>query len=667
MLQFFKHLNNGYDPMLILGRGALGYRPPRQMIGRRVQERYRPFRAIFGRGGGDEEDEEDEEVGYGGGGEEPIKSVAKYQPTYINAFIEDIQNTTTPDDLETLKDSITDYFITSKINKDEDAILLKMINDKKSDLEHKLSQQKLQVYTQTKKNYKDSLKAIGDNLILIVNKTNNLKTQNYANDLKIKGFKQAIEDALKIPTEGVKDFTITQGNNYITDWLNYLNELSENKKPPVVYSIVNNELISEIIETEPKVKGEFEDNLTITLAEKIRDDYWAAIGGIPTKLKTDPDYGTKFNDMIKHINKTTLLDEPMDDKSSEFKPYLDLRKKIPVPKKQDGPDIEPEPNIKKYMTSIIVKGKPYFLNDDDIPDEELILKEYNSPGKPSEFCICGPDNKLAKKIYNVDHPNMQVTDYIAMNYLPEDKEYLGKQFCIDNVDTSNRIFSEMKYYEPINYVSQYNINIQLKEVYIDMLKVDLRTYIEQYISSEDKKTKKDIMDNINAIYNVLSDKKEFNKDFYKYRRYMGVGITMNKFNPIVFPDNFDFSDRIEGENFKLKLERVKASQGQLFAPIMTNRKITKIVMVTPKATPEVRSEFNKNFNKFLKISESNPYIFDITTVFNKGVGVYPYSDDDLVKNDFILGVYQSAYAFDDRKRIHYNAVLIPIEKFILEK
>jgi hypothetical protein len=62
MLQFFKHLNNGYDPMLILGRGALGYRPPRQMIGRQVQERYRPFRAIFGRGGGDEE------VGHGGGG-----------------------------------------------------------------------------------------------------------------------------------------------------------------------------------------------------------------------------------------------------------------------------------------------------------------------------------------------------------------------------------------------------------------------------------------------------------------------------------------------------------------------------------------------------------------------------------------------------------------------
>jgi hypothetical protein len=142
---------------------------------------------------------------------------------------------------------------------------------------------------------------------------------------------------------------------------------------------------------------------------------------------------------------------------------------------------------------------------------------------------------------------------------------------------------------------------------------------------------------------------------------------MNKFNPIVFPDNFDFSDRIEGENFKTKLERVKASQGQLFAPIMENRKITRIEMITPTATPEVRSKFNKKFNKFLNISESNPYIFDITTVFNKGVGVYPYSDDDLVENDFILGVYQSAYAWDDRKRIHYNAVLIPIEKFILEK
>jgi hypothetical protein len=262
---------------------------------------------------------------------------------------------------------------------------------------------------------------------------------------------------------------------------------------------------------------------------------------------------------------------------------------------------------------------------------------------------------------------MQVTDYIAMNYLPKDREYLGKQFCIDNVDTTNCIFSEMKYYEAINYVSQYNINIQLKEVYINILKDTLMNYIKQHTLISDKKTKKVIMDNINAIYKVLSDKKEFNKDFYKYRRYMGVGITMNKFNPIVFPDNFDFSDRIEGENFKTKLERVKASQGQLFAPIMKDQKIIRIEMLTSKATPEVRANFNKKFNKFLKISDSNPYIFDVTTVFNKGVGVYPYSDDDLVENDFILGTYQAAYAWDDRYRTHFNAVLIPIEKFILKK
>ena len=632
MLQFFKHLNNGYDPMLILGRGALGYRPPRQMIGRQVPQRYRPFRALFGRGLGDEEDKQ-----------------------ALTIMTNQISNIKTMPEIEEYKNNLDDFIKVSDIYEDDYNKIINLLNDKKSDL----------AQSSTKKNYIDSLKTIEDNITLIEDNSKNLKTQNYANDLKINGYKNAIEYVLKIPTEGVDNSLITQGNDNITMWLEQLNELSENKKPPVVYSIVNNELISETIEKEPKVKGEFEDNLTITLAEKIRDDYWAAIGGKPTKLKTDPVYGTKFNDMITHINKTTLLDEPMDDKSSEFEPYLKLRKKIPVPKKQDGPNIEPEPNIENYMTSIIVKDKPYFKNDDNTPNKELILKEYNSSGKPSEFCICGPDNKLAKKIYNVDHPNMQVTDYIAMNYLPEDKEYLGKQFCIDNVDTTNRIFSEMKYYEPINYVSQYNINIQLKEVYIDILKKQFDNFIEKYMSEKDKETKKDIKSNIKAIYKVLSDKKEFNKDFYKYRRYMGVGITMNKFNPIVFPDNFDFSDRIEGENFKTKLERVKASQGQLFAPIMKDQKIIKIEMLTSDL--DVRSNFNKEFNKFLKISESNPYIFDVTTVFNKGVGVYPYSDDDLVENDFILGVYQSAYAYDDRKRTHYNAVLIPIEKFILEK
>jgi hypothetical protein len=49
---------------------------------------------------------------------------------------------------------------------------------------------------------------------------------------------------------------------------------------------------------------------------------------------------------------------------------------------------------------------------------------------------------------------------------------------------------------------------------------------------------------------------------------------------------------------------------------------------------------------------------------SNGIGVYDYSDDDLVINDYILGTYRSAYAHDDQDG-NYNAVLVPVGKFKL--
>jgi hypothetical protein len=703
MLQFFKHLNNGYDPMLILGRGALGYRPPRQMIGRRVPQRYRPFRAIFGRGGGDEEDEEDEEVGHGGGGggpsessrygdeeDDPTETVTKYQPTYAPAFMESIQKTKSLNDLITYIPQIDEYFMSGKINLDESEDLLSMLNAKKTDLAQyeerkemvsrankllekfnksltsskqskivdqskisKLFENSLQLLDKIKDNNTETITRITNELKKHIESRKESKADPQAHYYKTelaKAYIKSINDTISIILK-INNFAeisiIKNAHNDITLWLSDLNEINNNNQ----YQLENGNLIK--IEKEPTVKGKFDKNLSIDKAKKLIQNYWDTNNKSElTTNKSYNKYDKEINQIINQINdfidNNGLIDQKYtskDDKS--FKKAIEFGDKFP--------DID---LAYSYMDTITVHGEKKLKTMDQK------YKEYSSDGKSAEFSICGVNNPLAHKIYGIPTPDMQVSDFIVENILGSG---IGKQFCIDNIDTTNKIFSEMKDYAKCStFMSSYLLNIELKKLYINDLKVELNNLFEKYIIEKDLEKKATMKENIKIYRDTLTDIKLFEKDFYTNRNYIGIGVTMNKFNPIVVPDGYDYSD---GPNTKEHIEFVKSRQGQKFAPHMTDRKITHVTYEI-KTKPDNVSKFNTEFNELIDV----PYSYVITCTFDQGkkygkkvIGVYNYTLDDLVKNDFILGTYKCGFAEDDRYKIYINSVIIPIEKFILRK
>jgi hypothetical protein len=376
----------------------------------------------------------------------------------------------------------------------------------------------------------------------------------------------------------------------------------------------------------------------------------------------------EFKDIIKEINDTVLYEDKYTD--DMYEKSKELTMKLP------NQDL-----AYKYMKPIIINNKSKYYNADGtlimttmtnkvtdaVETVSLLYKEYISPGKPSEFSICGLDNKLAKKIYGFEHPNIQNADYIVENILVQQNKKGGtsKQFCIDHVDTTNKIFSEMKAYKSmtsLKYKEMYRANIKLKKKYINDLKKDLKINLIGYLEEKSKKKSNEdklngYKTNIDTLRKVLSDKKEFEKDFYKNKRYLGIGVTMNKFNKIIIPAGYDFNDSPSKEK---EILHVKESQGQKFVPHMKDRQIVKITSANGD------TDFDNAFNKEINISKKNSYDYMITCTLVDGVCVYNYTKDGLVVKDFILGTYKCAYPSDSRKHEYYNAVLIPIEMFDLK-
>jgi hypothetical protein len=696
MLQFFKHLNNGHDPMLILGRGALGYRPPRQMIGRRVPQRYRPFRALFGRGLSDDEDEDDEgygggEVEHGGGGGGPggPSQMLPYNAAYAHAFMESIQNTNSLNDLiDTYIPQVNEYFLSGKISLDESEDILSMLNAKKTDLAqyeerketisqaNKLLEKFNKSLTSSKQSKivdQSKISKLFENsfqLLNIIKDKNTDTIQKITNELKkhvqsrkeskadpqahyyktqlanayIKSINDTISIILKI-NNFADIIVIKNAHNDITLWLSDLNEINKNNQ----YQIENGKLIK--IEKEPTVKGEFDENLSIDKAKKLIKNYWDTNNKSElTTNKSYDKYDKDINKIIKEINDFTDNDGLIDQKytSKEDKSFLKA-----IAFGDNFPDTE---LAYSYMDTITVHGEKKFKTMDQK------YKEYSSDGKSAEFSICGVNNPLANKIYGITTPDMQVSDFIVENILGSQ---IGKQFCIDNIDTTNKIFSEMKdYARGSTYMSSYLLNIELKKMYINDLKNDLNNLIKKYMVEKDLEKKATMKENIKIYRDTLTDIKLFEKDFYTNRNYIGIGVTMNKFNPIVVPDGYDYSD---SPNTKEHIEFVKSRQGQKFAPRMTDRKITHVTYEA-KNKPDDVSKFNTEFNELIDV----PYTYIITCTFDQGkkygkkvIGVYNYTLDDLVKNDFILGTYKCGFKEDDRDKIYISAVIIPIEKFIL--
>lgn len=703
MQQYIIHLNGGYNPFVRLGRGALGYRPLRKMIGR----------------GGDEDKKITDEInqmisnytptnritlpdttaddviskinlqilknlGPTQSEETKTESFNEYEPDdekkFMNIFesIPTISKTLTEKELKKMElliknydDAITEIKdtvpnIQSVDGVDQDTKFTGLITSIFDNINKKINDKIVK-----KKNMEEQLTNVNtlihqlNNTISVIEKKK-LTSKDYHRTLKTTAYVNSIESLyVFIQNNTNNDTVVKKAKDEIKILLAKLNAPGYYKDGRTFDFNQDDGKVVRIDKISAKTGPlDFTFNLTYTEAMNEVDAYKKNNTFIELKPE---EYGEEFKDIIKEINDTVLYEDKYTD--AMYEKSKELTMKLP------NQDLAYE-----YMKPIKINNKKKYYNEDGtlimttmtnkvtdaVETVSLLYKDYSAAGKPSEFSICGLDNKLAKKIYGFDHPNIQNADYIVENILVKQNKKGGtsKQFCIDHVDTTNKIFSEMKAYKSITslkYKKMYRVNIELKKIYIDILKSQLVDNIKLYLNEKSKK--KINIENLNAyktnidtLHKVLSDKKEFEKDFYKNSKYVGIGVTMNKFNEIIIPDGYNFND---SPSPKKDILHVKESQGQKFIPHMKDRQIVKITSAAGDTA------FDNAFNKKINISEENPYKYMITCTFVDGVGVYNYTKDGLVDKDFILGTYKCAYPSDSRKHEYYNAVLIPIEMFDL--
>lgn len=309
-----------------------------------------------------------------------------------------------------------------------------------------------------------------------------------------------------------------------------------------------------------------------------------------------------------------------------------------------------------------------------------------------EYAICGRNNKTAASLFDIDISKVYVQnpEVIISNVVQELNKTLntkfkdlGGQFIIDTVDLDNCFFNEMKNYTTLSYEIMYNLNRQLKERFKIDLKKDLKKLLKFFGSIEIKEEEKrqETLQTIKNYEDILTNRDAFDAIFYKEREYLGVGVTYNKFNKV--PDNqfteefWETAPRYDpnNPNYNKKLiTLVRNNQGQKFAIDVENRFIIGARQIP---NPETKDAVNEKLSSWFKGGKKFKYY--ITVRFSNVVATYPYTTDELVKNDNVLGTYKTVYASDwrpvkDKKTgkisqtsiNHFNGVLIPIEKFILK-
>lgn len=289
--------------------------------------------------------------------------------------------------------------------------------------------------------------------------------------------------------------------------------------------------------------------------------------------------------------------------------------------------------------------------------DSIGIEEKIDSGKGLEFAICGLDNKTAKELFNLLHPFMQVSDFIILDLFEKIKHKIekatgsaSKMFCTDNIDLVNLIFNEMKDYSSgsMNYITSYNANMASQRIYLSKCKTELI----KALANEDT-------EDIEYYFSILKDRNSFLKSFYANCPYIGFALTMNKFNPIVIPRSYNPNARGVVNTLR-QIEKVRSNQDQLFIPFMENKEIIGVIKRT--GTFGDSELMNKQMKKAM-FSRNQRYKLLVTARLSYCICQYDYTNDDLVKDDFILGTYKTTSAGQDKK---YNGVLIPIEKFKLK-
>lgn len=651
-IEFLKFLNNGYDPRLLYGTGGLGYRPERNITGRgktitqtTTEEKQKKSYPTYYMTLVNPPEEEEKEVIM----EEEIES-----PKEVEEEIEKIK-----EDIE----EETEEIIEDKINRLEE-----LIKNRQEVKENLIKENEADVGGYGYEVFRDILEE-EDELI------DNLEKLKDSFVRKKKQFIQLIPRKTTMSTMKV----VKQHNKKTT-----MSTSKVHKSTPERKEMYSKTKLQKITKKNIKKKYDYPKNLLkqIKKVELDLDKYETTNPPVVFTDEERDDYTNEINiiiDFIESVRYEFFKPDEIDD-DDDFKEQKAIRLSLYNKIKGVVVNTKNPYYIKAlpYLKSILVDEEHKFFDVDiDENDEEIFvdkmvqtseknkklikaaLKAFFSPGKPAEFGICGPDNPIAQIIYRLTNPNFEITDYIA-----EDAgSSLGGQFPIDNVDRINLIFSEMKYYTSITFRNALKLQVRLKKKYYNELLQILKDLFEDYLTALDDdnitETNK-IMTDIEIALEVLTNKDNFNKNFYKYSKggYIGLGVTMNKFNPIKIPKGYDFEN---SPSTKEQIEVVQSKQGQKFIPNIKNRKV---VGMTTSAGE------NKDVDEAIKESffdEGQEYSYYITCAGGDAIGVYDYTNDDYVEDDFILGVYRTAFAHDDRDGTDYNAVLIPIEKFELPK
>jgi hypothetical protein len=140
---------------------------------------------------------------------------------------------------------------------------------------------------------------------------------------------------------------------------------------------------------------------------------------------------------------------------------------------------------------------------------------------------------------------------------------------------------------------------------------------------------------------------------------MGIGISMNKFNPIVYSEEF-----LESELYKKNktaYDRAIVLQKQKFAPLMTDKKITRIIY--KEGDESVQDRFNEEFNSQIGLSEVKPFNYFFSVAFSNVKTVYDYSNDENISNNNIIEFYALVHSFDEKSKNEKKAAGVPIEMF----
>ena len=408
------------------------------------------------------------------------------------------------------------------------------------------------------------------------------------------------------------------------------------------------------------------------------------------KLENDNDYGVEINEIINDINnnRPNVLKRVLNKDGEAYVKVKEFSNKF-IPDNEENKKV-----AFAYMDTVKVDNK-YIYKDNTEKKEQ----DYKSPGKWAEYIICGTNNKLAKQMWGKGG-NMQVTDGIISDIYSRmigNIKNKGLNFCIDNVDLNLNIFSESKAYTTTKFLSFYNINMNLKQTYYHELLRHIRDHIEDHYLSNNEKIKKKLLEKIELIRNILINRKEFDKEFYKNNTYMGIGISINKFNKMTIPTDYDFNN---SPSTQKEIEYVMDKQDQLYTPIIDNeRYITGMKIVrNPKEIEKLDKEIKIKEDKKGKLTEKQQKVLDdrkskkdviiknddffdetfnnevirgkrfkyvITVKFSDVVAIFNYTDNKLIDGDFLPRTFKVGYSFDAQEDTDFNSIIIPIEQFIV--